>query len=105
MITGPMGLTTEALGTIPAIDPARLDEVLAADAFGKFAVLSGAPDDYLQAGNVWTPDATGDPWVLEYREDGHHHRADGVLTLERVREAFRSYLTGGSEWRTGFTWS
>jgi hypothetical protein len=45
-----------------------------------------------------------DPWVLEYREDGRQFRAEGQVTLEQVRQAFQSYLAGGSEWRAGFTW-
>lgn len=42
--------------------------------------------------------------MLEYGKGGRLFRAVGPFTLEQVRRAFRSYLAGGSEWRTGFTW-
>jgi hypothetical protein len=108
-----MTLTTEDLGDVPNVSAAALDEVLASDAFGKFAVLSASDAEFIQAGNDWQPGAAcrafleahgSAPWVLEYGEGGRLFRAVGPVTLEQVRRAFRSYLAGGSEWRTGFTW-
>ena len=108
-----MTLTTEDMGDVPDVDAAAMDEVLATDAFGKFAILSASDEAFIQAGNDWQPgaecsafmDAHGsDPWVLEYREGGQQFRAAGPVTLDQVQLAFRSYLAGGSEWRTGFAW-
>ncbi len=108
-----MTLTTENLGEAIDVTPAMLDEVLTSDAFGKFAVLSASDEEFIQAGNGWKPDAASanfvqthnsDPWVLEYRDRGQQFRAEGQVTLEQVRQAFRSYLTGGSEWRTALAW-
>src|SRR5688500_385676 len=108
-----MTLTTEDLGDMPEVDAATLDEVLASDGFGKFAVLSASEEAFIQAGNDWQPGEAcrafmgsqdSDPWVLEYRGGGRLFRAAGPVTLEQVRRAFRSYLAGGPEWRTGFAW-
>ena len=82
------------------------------------AVIVGClwPGQYnssVQAANDWQPDAAceafidahgSDPWVLEYRERGRQFRATGRVTLDQVQAAFRSYLVGGSEWRTEFVW-
>ncbi|MBL8798215.1 MAG: hypothetical protein JNM56_30250 [Planctomycetia bacterium] len=108
-----MKLTTEELGDVPDVNAAVLDETLASDAFGKFAVLSASDDRFIQAGNDWQPGEAcrafmqahdSDPWLLEYREGGPQFRAIGHVTQEQVRQAFRSYLAGGTEWRTGFAW-
>lgn len=108
-----MKLTTDKLGDVPEIDAAKLDEVLASDGFGGFAVLSASDEEFIQAGNEWQPGAVceaflaahgSDPWTLEYREDGHFFRSAGHVTLDRARQAFQSYLADGPEWRTGFTW-
>jgi hypothetical protein len=108
-----MMLTTEELGDVPDVDAATVDDVLATDAFGKFAILRATDEAFIQAGNQWQPGpecqvflAThdSDPWVLEYREDGRLFRAAGQVTLEQVRQAFRSYLAGGPAWRTEFSW-
>ena len=108
-----MTLTTEDMGDVLDVNAAAMDEVLGADAFGKFAVLSASDEAFIQAGNDWQPGPAceafmdahdSDPWVLEYREGGRQFRAAGHVTLEQVRRAFRSYLAGGSEWRSGFAW-
>jgi hypothetical protein len=108
-----MTLTTEEMDDVPAVDAARLDEVLGSDAFGKFAVLSQSGKAFIQACSDWQPGAAceafidaheSDPWVLEYRERGRQYRAAGWVTLDQVQAAFRSYLAGGSEWRSGFAW-
>jgi hypothetical protein len=108
-----MTLTTEDMGDMPEIDATAMDELLASDGFGKFAVLSASDEAFIQAGNDWQPGAAceafmddhdSDPWVLEYREGGRQFQADGHVSLDQVRQAFRSYLAGGSEWRTGFQW-
>lgn len=108
-----MTLTTEELGDVPAVDAVQLDGLLAPDAFGKFAILNKSAKAFIQAGNDWRPDAAckafmdaheSDPWVLEYRERGRQFRAAGRVTLDQVRAAFRSYLAGGTEWRTDFAW-
>ncbi|MEV6923015.1 hypothetical protein AB0M46_00675 [Dactylosporangium sp. NPDC051485] len=110
----PMTLTTEDLGDVPDVNAATLDELLASDAFGKFAALSASDEEFIQASNEWEPGAAcaafmqahgSDPWVMEYRERGQQFRAEGQVTLEQVRQAFQSYLLGGSEWRTAFAWS
>jgi hypothetical protein len=108
-----MWLTTEEMGDVPDVDAATLDEVLSDEAFGKFAILSKSDAEFIQTGCDWQPDkatkaflaANGsDPWVLEYREGGRQFGVEGHVTLEQVRQAFQSYLAGGSEWRTGFAW-
>jgi hypothetical protein len=108
-----MTLTTEDMGDVPDVDAAAMDETLATDAFGKFAILSASDEAFIQAGCDWQPDEAcqafmdaheSDPWVLEYREGGRQFRAAGHVTLDQVRQAFRSYLSGGSEWRAGFAW-
>ncbi|QEL15486.1 hypothetical protein [Limnoglobus roseus] len=108
-----MTLTTEEMGDMPAVDAATLEEVLSSDSFGKFAVLSKSSKSFIQAGSDWQPgpaceafiDTHGsDPWVLEYRERGRQFRAVGLVTLDQVQAAFRSYLSGRADWRTGFTW-
>lgn len=112
--SNPMTLTTENLGDVPNVDAAGLDDILASDGFGKFAVLSAPDGSFIQAGNAWTPDATcaallqdhdSDPWVLEYRSGVQQFRTGGRVTLMQVRQAFQSYLAGGLEWRAGFTWT
>jgi hypothetical protein len=108
-----MILTTEELGDTPDVSAATLDELLESDAFGKFAVLSASDKEFIQTANEWEPGPAcaaflrthgSDPWVLEYRADGQQFRAEGQVTLEQVRRAFRSYLEGRSDWRTEFTW-
>jgi hypothetical protein len=109
-----MMLTTEDLGEYPDISSGTLDEVLSSDGFGKFAVLVESEKRFIQVGNDWQPnEATSeflrlhesDPWVLEYREDGQQFRAVGQVTLEQVRQAFQSFLSGGADWRSAFTWN
>jgi hypothetical protein len=108
-----MWLTTEEMGDVLDVDAATLDEVLGYDAFGKFAILSKSDEEFIQTACDWRPDkateaflaATGsDPWALEYREGGCQFSVEGQVTLEQVRQAFQSYLAGGSDWRTGFAW-
>ena len=108
-----MTLTTKDMGDVPDVDAAAMDEVLASDAFGKFAILSASEEAFIQAGNDWQPGEVcaaflaahdSDPWVLEYREGGRQFRAAGHVTLEQVQHAFGSYLAGVSGWRTGFAW-
>jgi hypothetical protein len=109
-----MKLTTDALGDVPDVDAAPLERVLASVGAGGFAVLTASDSAFIQAGNEWHPGAEceafrsvhgSDPWVLKYREDGRLYRAAGYVTFDRVRQAFRSYLAGGPEWRTGLVWS
>jgi hypothetical protein len=108
-----MTLTTEDLGNLADVDAAAMEEVLASDGFGKFAILSASEEAFIQAGNDWQPDEAcraflqahgSDPWVPEYREGGRQYQAAGRVTLEQVRQAFRSYLAGGPEWRNGLVW-
>lgn len=109
-----MKLTTDVLGDLLDVDAASLERVLASVGAGGFAVLSASDGAFLQAGNDSRPNAEceafrsmhgSDPWVLEFSEDGRLYRAAGHVTLDRVRQAFRSYLTGGLEWRAGLVWS
>jgi hypothetical protein len=108
-----MKLSTEDMGDLPEVDAAAMDELLATDLFGKFAILSASDDAFIQAGNDWKPGVAcrafmdshdSDPWMLEYREGRQQFRATGHVTLDQVRHAFRSYLVGGSEWRSDFAW-
>src|SRR5689334_18188418 len=91
-----MTLTTEEIGDMPDVDAAAMDELLATEDFGKFAILSASDKVFIQAGNGWRPDeacrafmkATGsDPWALEYRERGRQFRATDHVTLDQVRHA------------------
>jgi hypothetical protein len=109
-----MTLATEELGETPDVNAATMDEILSSDAFGKFAILSRSKREFIQAGNDWQPDKKttaflekhdSDPWVLEYHKGKKHFRAEGHVTLDRLRAAFRSYLEGGSVWQTGFVWN
>ena len=109
-----MTLTTGAFGDAVDVDAETLDEVLRSDGFGQFAVLSSTDEEFLQAGNNWQAGEAcqrfleandSDPWVLEYREAGTQFQADGDVTLDQVRMAFRSYLAGEGQWRTSFVWS
>ncbi|MBY0455811.1 MAG: hypothetical protein K2V38_00580 [Gemmataceae bacterium] len=108
-----MTLTTEELGDTPDVDAVTLDEILQTDAFGAFAILSKTDGEFIQTGNDWQPSEEcrdflqrhdSDPWVLEYRESDQQFRAAGPLTLDQVRQAFRSYLVGDTGWRLGFQW-
>ena len=108
-----MTLTTEEMGDAPDVSTVTMDELLATDAFGKFAILSASDTEFIQTANEWEPGPTcaaflathgSDPWVLEYREAGRQFRAAGQVTLDQVRQAFRSYLTGSADWRTAFSW-
>lgn len=108
-----MTLTTEDLGDVPGVDAATLDAVLEADAFGKFAILSASDEAFIQAGNNWGSGSLcrafmaatrSEPWLLEYREDGRQFRTGPWVTLDQAREAFRSYLAGGSKWRGVVEW-
>jgi hypothetical protein len=109
-----MTLTTEDFGDALDVNAVTLDEILLPDSFGGFAILSASEDEFIQAGNLWEPSEKyaaflrshhSDPWVLEYREDERHFQAVGPVTLEQARQAFQSYLAGGQEWRSNFTWS
>lgn len=108
-----MILTTEELGSLADVTATSLDETLAADAFGKFAVLSAADTEFIQAGNDWRPDDStqaflnahdSDPWILQYREGSQQFQASDRVTLEQVRHAFMSYLAGTPAWRVRFSW-
>lgn len=110
-----MDLTTEELGEFTNVETDDLVRILDEDAFGGFVILSRAEEEFLQAGNNWSPDdecATflerydSDPWVLEYREpSGKQYQTCRNVTLAEVKEAFLSYLRGGTEWRDRFEWS
>jgi hypothetical protein len=110
-----MLLTTEELGEFHEVTGADIDRILRDDSFGKFAVLSSSEGDFIQAGNDWEPSPEcsafvklhgSDPWVLEYRDglSDRLFRASGQITLDQVRHAFLSFLSGQEEWRQWFTW-
>ena len=110
-----MILTTEDLGDIPDVSAADIEQMLPADSFGKFVILSASEDSFIQAGCDWRPTPEcqeflkrhgSDPGLLEYRdgESGRQFRAAGHVTLDEVRRAFLSYLAGGGEWRQAFQW-
>jgi len=109
-----MTLTTEDFGDALDVNAATLDEILLTDMFGKFAILSASEKEFIQAGNDWEPSEEcsafmrlhdSDPWTIEYREGERMFQAVGKVTLEQARLAFHSYLAGGQEWRSNFTWS
>jgi hypothetical protein len=99
------------------VDMAMLDEVLASDGFGKFAVLSASEEVFIQAANDWEPaDAwraflaahDSDPWVLEYREGGRQFRAVGRSRWNRCgRRSARTSLMArsGAPGSNGASWS
>jgi hypothetical protein len=110
-----MWLTTEETGETPHVTAEDIDRILPADGFGKFAILSASENSFIQAGNDWQPgeecraflrDHGSDPWVLEYRdgESGRQYRAIGHVTLDQVRQAFLSYLSGSRAWREMLGW-
>ena len=110
-----MTLTTEEDDAILDVRAEDIDCVLADDAFGQFAILSASETDFIQAGNDWQPGSKceqflqrhdSDPWVLEYRDgaSGRQFRTADWVTLEQVRLAFQSYLTGGDDWRAAHEW-
>ena len=110
-----MTLTTEEFGDVPDVSAADIDEILPADAFGKFVILAASEESFIQAGCDWRPTQEcqaylarhdSDPWLLEYRdgESGRQFRAAGHVTLDEVRRAFLSYLAGGGEWRQALQW-
>jgi hypothetical protein len=110
-----MWLTTEETGDTAGVTAADIDRILSADGFGKFAVLSASESSFIQAGSDWQPGEEcqaflrghgSDPWLLEYREgeSGRQYRATGYVTLDQVRQAFQSYLSGSRAWREMFDW-
>ena len=108
-----MTLKTDDQGEIPDVDAATLDGVLAADAFGTFAVLFVSETEFMQAGRDCGPNEQcqmflqthgSDPWLLEYREGDQHYGVAGWVSLARVREVFRAYLCSADGWRSVFEW-
>ncbi|HEX8916146.1 MAG TPA: hypothetical protein VF796_27605 [Humisphaera sp.] len=108
-----MKFTTENGGDLGDLTAEAMDGILAEEGFGGFAILGPAEDVFIQAADTWEPgDETSafreshgsDPWVLEYREAGRQYQAHGHVTLDQVREAFRSYLAGDGRWRAAFQW-
>lgn len=109
-----MTLTTEARGEFSGIDATALDEMLRSEEFGEFAILSVAEHSYIQTANCWQPGErcrqfietnNSDPWVLEYHEGDQHFQVEESVTLEQVRLAFGSYLSGEGEWKRQLSWS
>ena len=110
-----MRLITEELPEMEDPTAAAVTETLDSDAFGKFAVLLVSDDEFVQAGNDWTPTDEcaeylrahdSDPWVLEYRKPAllRPLRADGVVTLAQVKDVFLAFLAGDTSWQTQFLW-
>ena len=110
-----MQLTCEDLDPIAAVTSEQLDEVLASDVFGKYAVLSESESVFIQAASDWQPTdecrsfmklIDSDPWILEYHvgDADAHFRAETYVTLDTVIRAFKSYLDGTEAWRTDVGW-
>jgi hypothetical protein len=110
-----MWLTTEETGDTPEVTAADIDRILTGDGFGKFAVLSASESSFIQAGNDWQPGEEcqaflrghgSDPWLLECRDgaSGRQYRVTGHVTLDQVRLAFLSYLSGTRAWQELFDW-
>ena len=108
-----MTLTTEVHGDIPDVSSDSIADLLQADAFGEFAILSASATDFLQIGNDWqaSPECgaflgkhDSDPWLLEYRAGTEQFGILGHVTLDQAIAAFQSYLAGGLDWRTGQRW-
>lgn len=69
-----------------------------------FAILSNAPESYIQCGRRDEPPIEFD---LEYRDgspDKHYRAADGPITLDRVILAFIWYSQGDPAWQSRFRW-
>ena len=109
-----MLLATEDLGEFPDVTAEAMDELLATDGFGKFAILSKSDTVFIQTACEWEPGPTSqtflekhdsDPWILQYRdESGKQYQAKGQLTLKQVRQAFASYHAGKKTWQTTCEW-
>jgi hypothetical protein len=111
----PLKLTTEELGEFPDVTAEQIEETLDDDCFGKFAVLSRSDNDFVQAGNLWSPSEEcaeflklhgSDPWVLQYRDSltGLLREAQGDLTMDQVKLVFLGYLRDDVDWRANFKW-
>lgn len=109
-----MRFTSEEGEEIREITASQLREVLADEAFGKFALLEANLQDFIQAGCDWQPTQQvrrflakydSDPWLLEARGGGALFRVTRHVTLNEVIEAFTSYLERGTKWQTGFQWA
>jgi hypothetical protein len=111
----PLWLTTEEQGELPDITIESLNEIIAAESFGKFAVLSASDEAFIQTASDWSPSKEctaflkrygSDPWILEYRDSTSHQqfRVRGHLTLNQVQQAFASYLQGDNRWQSDHEW-
>lgn len=83
---------------------ATTDDILAYIDGEDFAILSTAPETYIQCGEQREPPYE---FELEYRDgsqENHYRAADGPITLDRVITAFIWYLQGDLSWRTAFRW-
>jgi hypothetical protein len=116
MLKPSMKLTTEDAAEIESPSADDIDATLVGDSFGSYAILERTPDDYIQIGNAWQPDGatkefiakTGsDPWILEYHvpDVDCNRRADGFVTLDDARRAFKLFCSGDVSWREWYTWS
>lgn len=78
-----------------------IDEVLEdiEDDNGSFAILSDG-DDFIQAAGQLP-----DQLTVEYQEDGAHHRCmSHSLTLDEVKEMFKQYRKGSTDWKRECEW-
>jgi hypothetical protein len=110
-----MILTAEEHEPVPEVTANALDSVLREEGFGTFVVLSASEEDFIQAATAWQPDEASaaflrmnhsEPWVLEYRSrSSGQFRAAASVTLDQVRTAFASYLSGDQAWRKWHDWT
>lgn len=86
------------------IHDATAEDILAHIDGEEFAILSIAPETYIQCAGQKEPPYE---FELEYREgskDRHYRAADGPITIDRVIAAFLGYLQGDPAWRFRFRW-
>ncbi|MFO0615893.1 MAG: hypothetical protein U0414_25080 [Polyangiaceae bacterium] len=109
-----MRFTTEEGDEVREISAEQLREILADDAFGKFALLEANEHEFIQAGCDWQPgeetrrflaEHDSDPWLLEARDRRGQFRVKRHVTLNEVIEAFTSHLQRRATWQTNFEWA
>lgn len=79
----------------------HIDEVLEdlEDDNGSFVILSDG-DDFIQ-----TTGQLPNQLMVEYQEDGAHHRSTShSLTLDEVKEMFKQYRRGSTDWKREYDW-
>jgi hypothetical protein len=98
---GSMDLQMESGRIIHGVTPDELASCLEGE---EFAILSVAPDTYIQCAEQKEPPYE---YVLDYQDgllEEHYRATDAPITLQHVLSAFLKYLQGDASWRTDFRW-